>query len=129
MDVKPILKPEGSIVAGLATMGLVYAIFQNSLGPSSVAHATMPNTADASVLSSELRKSGWTALIAVAGISLLARDATIAILGSASIMALEIHYRHAILSNPVNGQIQAPGPAAYQPAQVAVPAMLQGATG
>lgn len=128
MAVSSILKPEGSIVAGLATMGLVYGIYQTNLGPAAVAHATMPGT-DTAILATERRKSGWTALVAVAGISLLAKDPTIAILGGATIMALEVHYRHAIMSNPATGHVEVPGPASYQPAQAVVPAGLQGASG
>lgn len=126
MQVKSILKPEGSIVAGLATMGLVYGIYQTNLGPVAVSHATPAND---QVLISERRKSGYTALVAVAAVGLLAKDPTIIILGGATIMAMEIHYRHAIMSNPQTGQVEVPGPQAYQPAQVAVPAMMQGPTG
>src|SRR5437588_466273 len=101
-----IFKPENSVIAGLATMGVVYGVYQLDIGPVSVAHATEPNNG---ALSSARRKAGWTSLILVGGISLLARDPTIAILGGFTIMAMELHYRHAIMVSPATGQIVPPG--------------------
>lgn len=123
---KSILKPEDSIVAGVAVMAAVVGIYEIGVGPVSVAHATRENSP---ILAASRKKAGWTAVIAVAGISLLAKDPTIAILGAATIMAMELHYRHAIMVNPVTGTVTPPGPAAYQPAQNVVPLQAQGAAG
>jgi hypothetical protein len=116
--IKSIFKPEDSIVAGLATVALVYAVYQNDLGPASSVQATPANHP---TLETSRKKAGYTALIMVAGVSLLARDPNIVILGGAAIIAMELHYRHAIMADPDTGQITAPGPSAYQPAQNVVP--------
>jgi hypothetical protein len=118
MAIKSIFKPEDSIVAGLATVGLVYGVYQASLGPVASVQAT---TANHPALETSRKKAGYTALAMVAGVSLLARDPNIVILGGAAIIAMELHYRSAIMADSETGQIVAPGPDAYQPAQNVYP--------
>lgn len=110
---KSVLKPEDSIVAGLATVGLVAAVYQVDAGSVTTVHAS---DAYHGANSAGIKKAGYTALVMVAGISLLARDANILILGGAAIIAMSAHYRHANMVNPGTGQIEAPGAAAYMPA-------------
>jgi hypothetical protein len=111
MTIKSIFKPEDSVVAGLATVGLVAAVYQLDAGSVSQVHASdsyhPSNT-------SGIKKAGYTSLIMVAGISLLARDPNIVILGGAAIIAFHAHYRHANMVNPGTGQMEAPGASAYQ---------------
>lgn len=118
MSFKSVLRPEDSIVAGLATAALVYGIYQGGLGSVASVHNTDANHP---ALESSRKKAGYTALVAVAGVSLLARDPNIVILGGATIIAMELHYRHAIMTDPGSGQIVPPGPDAYQPAGSNVP--------
>jgi hypothetical protein len=113
MSIKSILKPEDSIVAGLATIGLVGAVYALDVGPVSQVHASDSyhgaNTAG-------IKKAGYTSLIMVAGIALLARDPNIVILGGAAIIAFSAHYRHANMVNPSTNMVEAPGTtaSAYQ---------------
>lgn len=110
----PVLKPENSIVAGLAVVGLVYADYSLHLGNMAQVQKTGPNDAD---VESSRKKAGWSALVLVSGVALLARDPNIFILGSAAIIAMEASARHAIMTNSDTGQIELPGPSAYAPAQ------------
>lgn len=113
MTIKSILKPENSIVAGLATVGLVAAMYQLDAGPVSQVHASDAyhgaNTAG-------IKKAGYTSLVLVAGVSLLARDPNIVILGGAAIIAFHAHYRHANMVNPGTNMVESPGLTAYTPA-------------
>ena len=91
------LAPESSVVAGVATAGLVYAIFQ----------ATNPGVADKRVsepgdpeLDSAERAATWTAAAVVTGVSLLAKDPTIFAVGGASVVALAWLHRHANVYDP-----------------------------
>jgi len=118
MAFKSILKPEGSVVAGLATVGLVYATYQLDLGPVSSAYASDANHP---ALESSRKKAGYTSLIAVAALTLITRDANVGILGFASIIAMEAHYRHAIMASPETGVITAPASSNYQPAENVYP--------
>lgn len=111
MTIKSILKPENSIVAGLATVGLVAGIYQLDAGPVSQVQAS---DAYHPANTSAIKKAGYTSLVLVAGVTLLARDPNILILGGAAIIAFSAHYRHSNMVNPGTGQVEAPGAAAYQ---------------
>lgn len=111
---KSILKPEGSIVAGIAVAGSVWAIYQLNIGNVSSAHMTDANHGS---LESSRKKAGYMAFVFVGGITLITRDANVGLLGFASVIAMEINYRHAIMSNPNNGEMQPPAES-YTPAGV-----------
>ena len=124
MSFKSVLRPEGSITAGLATVGLVYGVYQLEVGNVSQAGASVANHP---ILETSRKKAGYSALILVAGIALLAKDPNIVILGGTAIIAMELSYRHAIMQDPQTGAVVAPGPQAYQNAQTGgVPQAQQG---
>lgn len=116
-------RPADSLVMAGATVGLVIAVYNGGLGSMAVAHATDPH--DVNLMGAK-RKAGWTALAAVAGIALMARDANVVILGGASIVAMELGFIHAIHSNTATGRLENPGKNAYAPAQNVVPITQQG---
>jgi len=113
MAFKSYLKPEGSIVAGLAVMGTVYGIYQLNLGSTAQVQMTDANHP---VAETSRKKAGYTALVIVAGIGLIARDANIIILGSATIIGMELTYRHAIMAHPETGAMVPPGEYVNEPA-------------
>jgi hypothetical protein len=113
MAIRSYLKPENSIVAGLAVMGLVYADYTMNVGTQAQVQMTDANHP---AVESSRKKAGYTAFILVAGIGLIARDANIVILGSATIIAMELTYRHAIMADPQTGQMTPPSQNVYQPA-------------
>src|SRR5260370_9567644 len=111
---KSYLKPENSIIAGLAVMGLVYADYNLNIGTMAQVHMTDANHP---AVESSRKKAGYSAFLLVAGIGLIARDANIIILGSATIIAMELTYRHGIMAHPETGKMQPPGGAMdYVPA-------------
>lgn len=116
MAFKSLLSPESSVLAGVATAAFTWGIYEVNLGTVAGVHKTSGG-ADVTILQTSLRKAGFTALAAVAGIALLARDPNIAIIGGASVIALELHYRHAIQMDPDTGQPIPAGPAAYGPVE------------
>lgn len=113
MKFTPILKPEDSIVAGIATVGVVYSIYATHVGTASEVGMTAANHPQ---IDGNVKTAGMLAMGAVAGISLLARDPNIFILGVAAVVVLHAHYRHQAAYNPESGMLENPGPAAYQPA-------------
>lgn len=124
---KSILKPEGSTIAGLATIGAVYGVYQLNLGSVAQAQAT---TANHPVLESSRRKAGFTAMVLVASLTLITKDANIGILGAGTIIAMELSYRHGIMANPESGRMEHPNPAAaFEPAENVVAFPYQGETG
>lgn len=126
MVFKSILKPDQSTVAGLAVAGAVFSIYQLNVGTVSQAQATDPNHP---VLTSSRKKAGYMSLAAVAALVLITKDRNIGILGGASIIGMELIYRHGIMSDPLSGTMQNPNPeAAYAPAENVVPFAYQGET-
>ena len=128
MTWKSVLKPEGSVVAGIATVATVYGLYQLNVGAVSQAQATEENHP---VLESSRKKAGFTSLVFVAALVLITKDANIGILGGGTIIAMELGYRHGIMANPQSGKIQNPRPAAaqYEPAENVIPFQYQGETG
>lgn len=123
---KSILKPEASTMAGLATVGVVFSIYQLNVGSVAQATATDPNHP---VLNSARKKAGYTALAIVAGLTLITKDANVGILGAGTICAMELSYRYGIMANPQSLKIENPNPqAAYAPAENVVPFAYQGET-
>lgn len=112
MNFKSILKPDASVMASAATVGLVYGVYQLNAGSVMSAQATDANHP---ILETSRKKAGYTALVLVAGLTLLTKDANIGILGSGTIIAMEISYRHAIMAHPVSGDLIPPGHSAYEP--------------
>jgi hypothetical protein len=101
---KSILKPEGSIVAGIATGALVIAIYQMNVG--NVVQIHMTPASDRNACAAR-KKAAIQAVAAVSAISLLTKDATIFILGGGIVFLLDWHVRHAICSSPDTGQLVA----------------------
>ena len=113
---KSILKPEGSLVAGIATGALVYGVYTMNLGNLASVHATVAGDGNARAAR---KKAAIEATAAVAAISLLAKDINIFILGGGIAVLLDWHARHAVESNPDTGQLA--DNTGYVPAEQAVP--------
>lgn len=92
------LKPEMSIAAALATGVAVYGVYQVNMP--SVADVRAVESGNADVQATE-RLSTWESAVLVAGISLIARDPSIFIVGSAITVALAWKYRHADMVSPL----------------------------
>lgn len=122
MQIKSVLKPENSVIAGLATVGAVYGIYQLNVGSVAQAHATDANHP---ANESSRKKAGFTSLILVSALTLITRDGNVGILGLGTIIAMEVSYRHAIMAHPLTGSLTHPDLAAYQPAESNVIPMAQ----
>jgi len=123
---KSVLKPDASIMAAIATAALVYGVYQLDVGNVSVAAASDANHP---ALETSRKKAGYTSLILVAGLTLITKDGNIGTIGFGSIVAMEIHYRQAIMADPATGKIVAPSLSSYQPAENVIPIDQQGSVG
>jgi hypothetical protein len=97
-----ILKPDGSVALGIATMVFVAFIYDKELPDMATIHAT--DAGDINVEAAR-KKAAWTGAAAISGITLLTKDTNILILGGVTLFALDMHTRHANMSNPVTGQL------------------------
>jgi len=109
---KPRISGDNSIITSLATVAVVVAIYQSKIGPVADVHMTAPNDGN---IAASIKKAGWESVGVVAAIALLAGDMNIVILGGAAVVAEELSYRHANMSNPATGQISVT-PQSYAPA-------------
>jgi hypothetical protein len=111
---KSVLKPEGSIVSGVAVAGTVFAVYNLSVGPVASVHMTEPNHP---ALETSRKKAGYTSFVLVSVLTLLTRDGNVGVLGYASIIAMEVMYRHGIMADAITGEMQPPSPTKYVPAE------------
>lgn len=99
------MKAETSVVAGLSTAALVYAIYANATPTIADVRVAKPHDQD---IESSRKLAAWTSAGVVAGVSLIAKDGTIFVLGGAMIIALDWWHRHANEVNPLAGRATAP---------------------
>jgi hypothetical protein len=101
-------------------------VYQLNIGSVAQAAATDANHP---VLESSRKKAGYTAFALVGILTLITKDANVAILGGGTIIAMELSYRHGIMANPQSMRIQNPSPdTAYEPAENVIPMYAQGET-
>ena len=104
------LKPEASIMSALAVSAVVFAIHSNATPTNADMQGLPVGTKD--VDRSE-RQATWLSAGVVAGISLLAKDPTIFVVGSAVTVALAFTSRHALWTESKTGMLNAgPGQSA-----------------
>lgn len=96
------LKPDASLMAALATGAVVWGIYSNALPNLPDVRVGKPNDAD---IDGSRKAATWTAAGTVAGISLIAREPTIFIVGGAMVIAADWWFRHANHHNPMTGGI------------------------
>ena len=102
MQFKSILRPDNSVVVGIATGVLMYAIYDRSLPDAATMHATTANDIN---IEAARKKATLTAAGVLSGITLLTRDVNVWILGAGVLFALDFHARHANASNPATGML------------------------
>jgi hypothetical protein len=98
-------RPEVSLGMGLATAALVWGIYNSALPSLAEARVTEQNDRD---LAAAERTATWTAGAVVAGVSLIAHDATVFILGGAMVIGLAWMHRHANMVHPEVGKATMP---------------------
>jgi hypothetical protein len=102
------LKPEFSIMGGLAVASVVYAVHSNATPPQADIRALPANTAD---VDKAERAATWLSVGVVAGISLLARDPGIFMIGSAAAVGMAVWTRHNNGIESIGGRYMDPGQA------------------
>lgn len=102
----PARRPEVSISAGLAMAALVYSIYSRGMPPLADIRRSTPGEADQSDIDVVRRQNAWLAGGTVAGVSLIAKDPTIFIVGGAMVVALDWMHRHANSVSPFTGKIE-----------------------
>lgn len=99
------LKPEVSLPVGLAVAALVYGIHSNATPPLTDIRAAKPGD---STIDASRRFATWTSAAVVAGVSLIAKDPTIFILGGTMVVVMDWATRHGNLVSPLSGKAAVP---------------------
>lgn len=95
------LKPEASIMTGLAVAALVGAIYSKALPTMADLRVGAPGDTDANA---SRTTAAWSSAGAVAAVSLIAKDRTVFVLGAAMIVAVDWWTRHSNEHNPAMSQ-------------------------
>ena len=96
------LKPENSLVIGLATAALVYGIYTVNLPNTASVRASKANNQH---IDSARKTATWEAAGIVAGVAILAHDPTVFVIGGATLIAIDFAHRIANSTDSVTGQI------------------------
>lgn len=99
------IKPEMSFSASLATMGLVYGIYQLNMPTMANVKASAPHN---STITSSTKAATWTAVSACGALALLAKDPNIFIFGGGMAVVLDLFYKHSNMVHPATGQVTMP---------------------
>jgi hypothetical protein len=100
------LKPEISIPVGLATAALVYAVYSNATPSITEIRAAKPMDTD---VEASRKLAAWTSAGIVGGVSLVAKDPTIFIIGGSMVIVLDWWHRHANAVDPMTGKATVAG--------------------
>lgn len=95
------LKPEVSLPVGLATAAIVYAIHSNFTPTIADVRSAAENN---ETVEASRKAATWTSAAVVAGISLIAKDPAIFIIGGTMVIAMDWFTRHANAVNPATGK-------------------------
>ncbi len=96
------LKPEASLITGLAVATVVYAVYDHALPSVADSRSAPPNNV---TLDKSRQTATLTAAAIVAGVSLIAKDPTIFVIGGTVLIALDFSHRHANAVNPQTNKI------------------------
>ena len=95
------LKPEISLTVGLATATVVYGVYSQAT-PTVADIRAVPQHDDN--IESSRKLAAWTAAAVVAGVSLIAKDPTVFVVGGAMVIGMDWWTRHANAVNPMTGR-------------------------
>jgi hypothetical protein len=99
------LPRQASLGVGLATAGLVWGIYNVALP--SIADVRVGEPGDRDAAAAE-RAATWAAAAAVSGVSLLAKDPTVFVIGGSMVIVLAWWHRHSNGFDPSLGSVFTP---------------------
>lgn len=97
-----VLKPSESVMASLATVGVVYGVYSYNLPSVTEVHGAMPHNIN---VSSSRKKAAISAAAAAGALFLLSRDPNVFMAGAATFVVLDWSYRHANAVHPETGKL------------------------
>ncbi len=99
------LKPEASLIGGIALASLVYGVYSQATPNIADIRVAKPNDPD---IASARKMAAWSTAAVVGGVALIAQDKTMFIMGAGMIVMLDWWHRHANLVDPITSRATAP---------------------
>lgn len=100
-----ILKPESSVLTGLAEGAAIVAIYTASLPNTADVRTAAPHNTD---VEAARKRAAWTSGGVLGVIFLLTRDLNSFLIGGAVLAAIDFHYKHADAVSPATGKATLP---------------------
>lgn len=105
MSLKSVLKPDASVLVGLANAAIVVAIYQGSLPPNAdIRVGTKPHDQN---IDSSRKAAAWKAAAVLGLVFLMTRDVNSALIGGAVLAAEDYHVKHSNGIDPKSGKLTA----------------------
>lgn len=95
------LKPEVSIGMGVAVAALVYGVYSNITPGMADIRAAQPGNGD---VEGTRKQAAWMSAAVVSGVSLIAKDPTVFVIGGSMVIMLDWFTRHANEVDPRTGR-------------------------
>jgi len=106
MSLKSVLKPDSSVMVGLAEAAAVYVIYQSALP----LHADISSApAHDQTIETARKKAAWKSAAVLGFIFLLTQDLNSFLIGGLALGGIDIMTKHSNGTNPQTGKLQAPG--------------------
>lgn len=99
------LKPEVSVPTSVVVAGLVYAVHQNATPDMASVRGSVPGTMPHADVDRAERQATWFSVALVSGVSLIAKDTTIFVVGGLTTIALAWWSRYANDVYPTVGRL------------------------
>jgi len=106
MALKSVLKPDSSVMVGLAEAAAVYVIYQSAL-PSHADIRSAP--AHDQTIDSARKAAAWKSAAVLGFVFLLTQDVNSFLIGGLALGGIDLMTKHANGTNPSTGKLQAPG--------------------
>lgn len=110
------LDAKTSLAVAAGASGLVFATFAAHLPSIADGRSAAPHD---TILSGSIKAAAWTSTAAVVGVSLITKDATVFVVGAATIVVLTWLHRHANAYDAARGMASMPTPAQVNMAAMA----------
>lgn len=106
MALKSVLKPDSSVMVGLAEAAAVYVIYQSAL-PSHADIRSAP--AHDQTIESARKAAAWKSAAVLGFVFLLTQDVNSFLIGGLALGGIDLMTKHANGTNPQTGKLQTPG--------------------
>jgi len=125
MPLKSILKPEGSVITGLAESAIILAIYTKNIPDLASVRTALPHDTD---IEAARKRSAVESFAVLSLVFLLTRDLGSYIIGGLVLTAADLHVKHSNGVHPATGTLTPPAVGAAVPSDEAANAQL-GSTG